>query len=123
MVTTTDRTDNVRRENEQKTFIFYHGGKLQINGEGIIKAKYNGEECPIDKVLEALINDLSSDIPEFNNEECRYGLYFGARWNVDDVGDIMLDYDCDYATDDIIDKINAWLNKEVKVIRLKEVIA
>ena len=109
----------IRFDNEEtQPFVFYHKGELGMRGEGLTKTEYEGEIQSLDRTLECLLNDISQDIPEFNNEEYNFGLYFSSRWNADDVGDIMLDHNCD-APDKLVDKINDWLNKNVKVVREK----
>ena len=101
--------------NMDKEFKFYYKDVVTMSGDGLIKASVSNEECTVDQCIEALIEELGNQFPEYHNEEYEIGIYFGNCTYFS--YDVMIDYNCYNTPDKLIDDINEWLYKNTEVIK------
>lgn len=91
-------------------YVLYFDPKdhVEMNGRGIkyIYDAESDEKLSFEQGIEAIIEDLSGDIPEFYDYELN--LYVGNATYF--TYDLMVDYHPDEVPDEIVDKVGEWLD-------------
>jgi hypothetical protein len=109
--------DLIKKEEEPpkkkiRKYVIY-GKNIEMNGNGIkyILNTEDDEKMSPNEGLEMIIEDLSSEFPDFYNEDYDIHLYIGNATYF--TRDMMVDYNPDSTPDELIDKMTDWLDKNV----------
>jgi len=92
----------------------YYRDHIEMNGKGITKIIFEGEEVLIDSFVEGIYEDIGSVIPEVY----KMSLYIGNPTAF--TYGLMFDYSPDEVSDEIVDKVNNYMDEHFNIDLIKE---